>query len=59
MQYRCEVFVTEEVNNRLRTGTAFVGDVEWKVKSESGEIIGMDEIVKVVAIEGVRLVVKK
>ncbi len=53
-----EIVITEEVNNRLRTGAAFVGDVEWKVKSESGEIIEKDETVEVVAIEGVRLVVK-
>ncbi len=54
-----EVVLTEEVNNLLRTGTAYVGDVEWKVKSENGEIIEKDETAEVVAIEGVRLIVKK
>ncbi len=54
-----EVVIIEEVNNRLRTGSATVGDVEWKVKSENGEIIPKDEAAEVVGIEGVRLVVKR
>ena len=53
-----EVMINEEVNNKLHTGTALVGDVEWKVKSENGEVIPKDESAQVVAIEGVRLVVK-
>ena len=54
-----DVMINEEVNNKLRTGTAYVGDVEWKVKSENGEIIPKDTMAEVVDIEGVRLVVKK
>jgi len=53
-----EVMINEEVNNKLHTGTAFIGDVEWKVKSENGDVILKDETAQVVAIEGVRLVVK-
>ncbi len=54
-----EVMINQEVNNKMNTGTAFVGDVEWKVKSENGEVIPKDETAEVVAIDGVRLVVKK
>ena len=54
-----KVVILEEVNNLQRTGTACVGDIEWKVKSEDGEIIEKGETAEVVKIEGVRLVVKK
>ena len=53
------VLIKEEVNNKLCTGSALIGDVEWKVKSETGDIIAKDETAEVVAIEGVRLIVKK
>ena len=53
-----EVLISSEVNNKTHQGSAFVGDVEWKVKSENGEIIPENKEAVVVGIEGVRLVVK-
>ncbi len=53
-----EILISREVNNKMNQGSAFVGDVEWKVKSQNGEIIPENKEAVVVGIEGVRLVVK-
>lgn len=53
-----EILISREVNNKMNRGSAFVGDVEWKVKSQNGEIIPENKEAVVVGIEGVRLVVK-
>ncbi len=53
-----EIRISREVNNKMNRGSAFVGDVEWKVKSQNGEIIPENKEAVVVGIEGVRLVVK-
>ena len=53
-----EIRISREVNNKMNQGSAFVGDVEWKVKSQNGEIIPENKEAVVVGIEGVRLVVK-
>lgn len=54
-----EVVITEEVDNKKHSGRASINDVEWKVKSSDGEVIGQGETAVVEKIEGVRLVVKK
>lgn len=53
------VTVTETVDNLTRQGKAYINDVEWKVKSETGEVIEAGATVTVTDIEGVKLVVKK
>ena len=54
-----EVVITEAVDNKNHTGKAAINDVEWKVKSISGEIIQKGDTAIVEKIEGVSLVVKK
>ena len=54
-----EVIISQTVDNSKNVGNALVNDVEWKVKSEDGEIIHSGEKVKVKKIEGVKLIVKK
>ncbi len=53
------VVIDAEVDNRQNTGTATIGDVVWKVKSKDGSIIPGGAEAKVVAIEGVKLIVEK
>ena len=40
-------------------GEAKIGDVVWSVKSKDGQILDKDEIVKIVAIEGNKLIAQK
>lgn len=54
-----KVVISETVNNMTNSGKTSVNDVEWKVKSESGEKIEQGEVVTVTAIEGVKLIVKR
>ena len=54
-----EVVITEEVDNKKHSGRASINDVEWKVKSSDGEVIGQGETAVVEKIEGVRLIFKK
>lgn len=53
-----EVIVTEEVDNLRETGLAKISGVEWRLKSETGEILPSGLPVTVTAIEGVKLIVK-
>ncbi len=53
------IVIDTEVDNRKNTGTATIGDVVWKVKSKSDEVIPAGAEAKVVAIEGVKLIVEK
>ncbi len=54
------VRVEERVDNLSQTGRASVDGQEWTVRSESDEIIyEAGEMVKVVSVEGVKLIVKK
>jgi membrane protein implicated in regulation of membrane protease activity len=54
-----EIVITEEVDNKKHTGKASINDVEWKVKSSGGEVIGPGETATVEKIEGVSLIVRK
>ncbi len=54
-----EVVITETVDNRGQIGKAKINDVEWKVKSESGDVIQKGETATVCKIEGVKLIVSK
>lgn len=54
-----EIILKEGISDELGAGLAVINDVEWKVKSENGELIPAGEKVKVVDVEGVKLVVKR
>lgn len=54
-----EIILKEGISEELGAGLAVINDVEWKVKSENGELIPAGEKVKVVDVEGVKLVVKR
>ncbi|MBP3337621.1 MAG: NfeD family protein [Clostridia bacterium] len=54
-----EIILKEGISDELGAGLAIINDVEWKVKSENGELIPAGEKVKVVDVEGVKLVVKR
>jgi membrane protein implicated in regulation of membrane protease activity len=51
--------VTETINNINAEGKVKVKGQIWTARSNSGEIINKDEIVKVIKIEGVKLIVEK
>jgi len=53
-----EVMVIETVDNLKETGFTKISGVEWSLKSENGEIIPEGAKALVVAIEGVKLIVK-
>ena len=42
-----------------KLGTAKIGDVVWSVKSKDETVLEKDEIVKIVAIEGNKLIAEK
>lgn len=52
------VLITQTVDNIKNTGLAQINDVEWKVKSSTGDIINEGELAVVEKIEGVKLIVK-
>ena len=53
-----EVYITEEVNNKENSGKTKINDIEWRVKSDSGEVIPEGKAATVEKIEGVCLIVK-
>ncbi|MDU3181704.1 MAG: NfeD family protein [Lachnospiraceae bacterium] len=51
--------LTEDVSNFAQTGKTIIGDVEWSVKGAEKDMhIPKGQTVKVVAVEGVKLVVR-
>ena len=53
------IVIDETVDNRQNSGNARIGDGVWKGKSKNGENIPAGATAKVVAIEGVKLIVEK
>lgn len=51
--------IRETVDNDLGTGSLRIGDVVWTVRSENGEHIEEGTKVKIVEIQGVKLIVRK
>lgn len=51
--------VTETVDNQAPTGAVYVDGKTWTARSESGQVIEADAMVRVVRIEGVRLFVEE
>ncbi len=54
-----EAVVTQNINNTEAMGTAKIKGVEWTARSADGNEIPKGEIVKVKAIEGVKLIVER
>ena len=53
------VLITQEVDNIKGTGQGKVDGMTWTVRSETGENIPSGEVVKVLKIEGVKLIVER
>lgn len=52
--------ITERVDNLKQTGKSIVDGQEWTVRSQNNnEILEKDELAKVIAVSGVKLIVKK
>ena len=51
--------VTEEIDNLAGFGRVKVGDVTWSARSESGEKIPAGSQVKILKIQGVKVIVEK
>ena len=52
------VVVTKEINNEAATGDVQLNGLEWTARSQDGKVIPEGERVTVVAVEGVKLIVK-
>lgn len=53
-----DILITQTVDNMNNTGMAKINDIEWKVRSLSGNIINEGQIATVEKIDGVKLIVK-
>ena len=54
------VRVTETIDNRAECGTAVLNGLEWTARSEKeGVIIPADSMAEVVAVSGVKLIVRR
>lgn len=51
--------VIKTIDNLKGTGQAVVNGLEWSAKSKSGEIIEEGKVVKIIAVEGVKLIVEE
>lgn len=51
--------VIEEINNIDNKGTVMLNGLEWTARSVDDRVIGVDTIVEVVKVEGVKVIVKK
>lgn len=50
--------VSRQIDNEMATGEVRVDGMEWTARSEDGRVIAENERVTVVAVEGVKLIVK-
>lgn len=50
--------VKEEINNLNATGRVFVMGLIWSARSQSGSVIPVNEQIRVLAIDGVKLIVE-
>ncbi|MBR4890718.1 MAG: NfeD family protein [Clostridia bacterium] len=53
------ILIFQTVDNSKSEGLARINGIEWRVKSEDGEIIEEGELATVVKIDGVKLIVRK
>lgn len=54
-----DAVVTEAIHNEQSKGRATVGGVSWKAVSSDGSVIEKGEVVKVLDIDGAKLIVSK
>ena len=54
-----EAFVTEEINNILSKGAVKINGIEWSARSEDNSVIENGQKVKIISIDGVKVIVKK
>ena len=54
-----EAFVTEEINNILSKGAVKINGIEWSARSEDDSVIENGVKVKIISIDGVKVIVKK
>ena len=50
--------VTERIDNFAQTGAALADGKEWTARTEDGSVIEKDSRVRILAVEGVKLIVK-
>jgi membrane protein implicated in regulation of membrane protease activity len=53
------VLVSKSIDNGMETGEVKLNGIEWMARSEDGSVIAAGERVSVVAVQGVKLIVKK
>lgn len=51
--------VTEAIDNTIPTGAVYIDGKTWTARSAHGEVIAVSEMVRVVKMEGVKLIVEK
>ena len=51
--------VTADINNVLATGNVKIDGMDWTARTDNGEIIEAGEYVKVLRVEGVKVIVEK
>lgn len=51
--------VTEAIDNTIPTGAVYIDGKTWTARSANGEVIAVSEMVRVVKMEGVKLIVEK
>ncbi len=54
-----EAIVTDEISNLENKGTVKIGGMEWSAKAEDNKKIEVGVVVKVLKIEGVKVIVKE
>ena len=53
-----QALVIEEINNLKNTGRVKIGGEDWKAVSKTNTIIEKEKVVKITAVDGVKLVVE-
>lgn len=53
-----EAIVTTEINNLKGTGAISYQGMDWTARTADGSVVSKDSIVKIVAIEGVKVIVE-
>ena len=51
--------VTEVIDNTIPTGAVYIDGKTWTARSANDEVIAVSEMVRVVKMEGVKLIVEK
>lgn len=52
-------FVTEKIDNVLATGAIKLNGIEWSARSEDADIIEIGEKIKIISIDGVKVIVQR